>query len=96
MVLGHMVLCTYSILSVVLYVMERIKGWKDFTVRQDLEVSCEGSIRRILNHSMFVACFKYHGCNGISFLCCNSKILVVNAVLGKLHSDRVKVDEVKP
>ena len=47
MVLGHMVLCTHSILPVVLYVMERIKGLKDFIVMQDLEVSSEGSLGRI-------------------------------------------------
>ena len=47
MVLGHMVLCTHSILSVVLYVMELIKGWKDFIVMQGLEVSGEGSLGRI-------------------------------------------------
>ena len=44
MVLGHMVLCTHSIMPVVLYVMELIKGWKDFIVMQDLEVSSEGSL----------------------------------------------------
>ena len=32
MVLGHMVLCTHGIMPVVLYVMESIKGWKDFIV----------------------------------------------------------------
>ena len=47
MVLGHMVLCTHGILPVVLYVMELIKSWKDFIVRQDLEVSSEGSLGRI-------------------------------------------------
>ena len=44
MVLGHMVLYTHSILPVVLYVMELIKGCKDFIVMQDLEVSGEGSL----------------------------------------------------
>lgn len=47
MVLGHMVLCTYGILSVVLYVMEIIKCWKDFIVMQDLEVIGEGSLGQI-------------------------------------------------
>ena len=47
MVLGHMVLCTHTILPVVLYVMELIKGWKDFIVMQDLEVSGEGSFGRV-------------------------------------------------
>ena len=47
MVLGHMVLRTHSILLVVLYVMELIKGRKDFIVMQDLEVSGEGSLGRI-------------------------------------------------
>ena len=42
MVLGHMVLCTHGILSMVLYVMEHIKSWKDFIVMQCLEVSDEG------------------------------------------------------
>ena len=44
MVLGHMVLCTHSILPVVIYVMELIKDWNDFIVMQDLEVSGEGSL----------------------------------------------------
>ena len=47
MVLGHMVLCTHGILLVVLYVMELIKGWKDFIVMQDLEVSGENSLGQI-------------------------------------------------
>ena len=47
MVLGHMVLCTHSILHMVLYVMELIKGSKDFIVMQDLEVNSEGSVGRI-------------------------------------------------
>jgi len=47
MILGHMVLCTHIILHVVLYVMELIKGWKDFIVMQDLEVSGEGSLGRV-------------------------------------------------
>ena len=47
MVLGHMVLCTHGILPVVLYVMEPIKGWKDFIVKHGLEVSGEGSLGRI-------------------------------------------------
>ena len=34
MVLGHMVLCTHGILPMVLYVMEPIKGSKDFIVRK--------------------------------------------------------------
>ena len=45
--MGHMVLCTHGILPVVLYVMEPIKGWKDFIVKQGLEVSSEGSLGRI-------------------------------------------------
>ncbi len=44
MVLGHMLLCTHSILPVVFYVMELIKVWKDFIVVQDPEVSGEGSL----------------------------------------------------
>ena len=44
MVLGHMVLCTHSIMPIVLYVIELIKGWKDFIVMQNLEVSGEGSL----------------------------------------------------
>ncbi len=44
MVLGYMVLCTHGIMPVVLYVMEPIKGWKDFIVMQGLEVSGEGSV----------------------------------------------------
>ena len=47
MVLGHMVLCTRSILHVVLYVMGLIKDWKDFIVKQGLEVSGEGSLGQI-------------------------------------------------
>ena len=47
MVLGHMVLYTHGILPVVLYVMEPIKGWKDFIVKHGLEVSGEGSLGRI-------------------------------------------------
>ncbi len=46
MVLGHMVLCIHSIMPVVLYVMELIKGWKDIIVMQDLEVIAEGSLSR--------------------------------------------------
>ena len=47
MVLGHIVLCTHSILPMVLYEMELIQGWKDFIVMQDLEVSGEGSLGQI-------------------------------------------------